>query len=68
MTKMEVLQDIQIKNDHQEKEYFLNDGRGLRLLVKANGSSDYINQLIPLMNFWSNFIIELKNGTYNEKN
>ena len=65
---MEVLQDIQIKNDHQEKEYFLNDGRGLRLLVKANGSSDYINQLIPLMNFWSDFIIELKNGTYNEKN
>ena len=39
MAKIEILQDIQIKKAKpQEKEYFLNDGGGLRLLVKENGS------------------------------
>jgi integrase len=36
--KIEILQDIQIKKAKlQEKEYFLNDGGGLRVLVKTNG-------------------------------
>ena len=39
MAKIEILQDIQIKKAKpKEKEYFLNDGGGLRLLVKENGS------------------------------
>ena len=39
MANIEILQDIQIKKAKpQEKEYFLNDGGGLRLLVKENGS------------------------------
>jgi len=36
--KIEILQDIQIKKAKpQEKEYFLNDGGGLRVLVKTDG-------------------------------
>ncbi len=36
MPKIEILQDIQIKKAKpQEKEYFLNDGGGLRVLVKT---------------------------------
>ncbi len=39
MPKIELLKDIQIKKTKsQEKEYFLNDGGELRLLVKENGS------------------------------
>jgi integrase len=39
MAKIEILQDIQIKKAKpKEKDYFLNDGGGLRLLVKENGS------------------------------
>ncbi len=38
MPKIEILQDIQIKKAKpQEKEYFLNDGGGLRVLVKTDG-------------------------------
>ncbi|WP_323594473.1 tyrosine-type recombinase/integrase [Aliarcobacter butzleri] len=38
MPKIEILQDIQIKKAKpKEKEYFLNDGGGLRLLIKTNG-------------------------------
>ncbi len=38
MPKIELLQDITIKKAKpQEKEYFLNDGGGLRLLIKTNG-------------------------------
>ncbi|KLE11466.1 tyrosine-type recombinase/integrase [Aliarcobacter butzleri] len=39
MPKIELLQDIQIKKAKPlEKEYFLNDGGGLRLLIKENGA------------------------------
>lgn len=39
MSTIELLQDMQIKKAKPlEKEYFLNDGGGLRLLVKENGS------------------------------
>lgn len=38
MPKIEILQDIQIKKAKpKEKEYFLNDGGGLRVLVKTDG-------------------------------
>ena len=39
MASLNLLKDIQIKQAKpKEKEYFLNDGGGLRLLVKENGS------------------------------
>ncbi|MCG3710928.1 tyrosine-type recombinase/integrase [Aliarcobacter butzleri] len=39
MAKVQLLQDIQIKKAKpQEKDYFLNDGGGLRILIKSNGN------------------------------
>ncbi len=41
--------------DHQEKS---------KVVRAYANKSDYINQLIPLMNFWSDFILSLKNSRY----
>ena len=39
MAKVQLLQDIQIKKAKPlEKDYFLNDGGGLRILIKSNGN------------------------------
>ena len=54
--------DIDNKFGFEVKERALDHQEKSKVVRAYANKSDYINQLIPLMNFWSDFILSLKNG------
>ena len=54
--------DIENKFSFEVKERALDHQEKSKVVRAYANKSDYINQLIPLMNFWSDFILSLKNG------
>ena len=53
--------DIDNKFGFEVKERALDHQEKSKVVRAYANKSDYINQLIPLMNFWSDFILSLKN-------
>jgi integrase len=53
--------DIENKFSFEVKERALDHQENSKVVRAYAHKSDYINQLIPLMNFWSDYILSLKN-------
>ncbi|MDN5112690.1 hypothetical protein PJV97_10085 [Aliarcobacter butzleri] len=53
--------DIDSNFSFETKERALDHHEKSKVVRAYTHKSDYINQLIPLMNFWSDYILSLKN-------
>ena len=60
MVSSSCLLDIENKFSFEVKEKALDHQEQSKTVRAYNNKSDYINQLIPLMNFWSDYIMSLK--------